>query len=110
MFYLEVCAALYEHQNYTGWMYKVSEVDSENILSKYDNAASSIRIRQGCTFHGYKHANKTAFMFNSKEDIEDLAKYDEEISSYFCECPPSKIFTQSLISTMITNYSWIQNS
>ena len=72
-------------------MYKISETDSENILSKYDNASSSLRLRQGCIFYGYKHANKTGFLFNSTENIADLAKYDEKISSYFCECPPSKI-------------------
>ena len=73
-------------------MYKVSETDSENILPKYDNASSSLKIRQGCIFYGYKHANKRGFMFKSAEDITDLAKDDEEISSYICECRPSKTF------------------
>ena len=92
MIYLEVCAVLYEKKNYTGWMYKVSETNSENIISKYDNASSSLKVKQGCIFYGYKHANKRGFMFNSTEDITDLAKYDEEISSYICECHPSKTF------------------
>ena len=57
-FYLviDVCAILYESSFYQGSAYKVSETDSENILANFNDAASSLKVRDGCTFKGYRYA------------------------------------------------------
>ena len=89
---VEVCAILYGDSNYEGWIYKVSEVESENIISKYNNDSSSIKIRNGCTFKGYRYPNQGELMFSATDDVENLGNFDEEISSYSCKCIPSKDF------------------
>ena len=71
-------------------MYKISETGSENIVSNYDNDSSSLKIRNGCTFKGYRYANNKELMFTATDDLEHLGDFDEEISSYSCECTTSK--------------------
>ena len=87
-----MCAILYENSYYNGWAYKVSETDSENILDIYNNEATSIKVRNGCTFKGYRYANKGDLMFTTVDDIEDFEDFDQAVSSYSCECASSKIY------------------
>ena len=87
-----MCAILYENSYYNGWAYKVSETDSENILDIYNNEATSIKLRNGCTFKGYRYANKGDLMFTTVDDMEDFEDFDQAVSSYSCECASSKIY------------------
>ena len=92
-FYLiaEVCAILYESSYYNGSAYKISETDSENILANFDNVASSLKVRDGCTFKGYRYVNAGELMFTINDDEQYLENYDNAISSYSCHCSPSKM-------------------
>ena len=92
--FAEVCAILYENSYYNGWAYKLSETDSENILDNYNTDTSSIKVRNGCTFKGYRYANKGELMFTSVDDMEYLEEFDREVSSYSCECSLSKLSGQ----------------
>ena len=98
-FYLiaEVCAILYESSYYNGNVYKISETDSENILPNFDDAASSLKVRDGCLFKGYRYINAGELMFTTDDDEAYLEGYDNAISSYSCHCLPSKIFSTQLI-------------
>ena len=87
-----MCAILYENSYCNGWAYKVSETDSENILDIYNNEATSIKVRNGCTFKGYRYANKGDLMFTTVDDMEYLKDFDQAVSSYSCECASSKIY------------------
>ena len=66
--------------------------DSENILDIYNNEATSIKVRNGCTFKGYRYANKGDLMFTTVDDMEYLEDFDQAVSSYSCECASSKIY------------------
>ena len=92
----DVCAILYENSYYNGSVYKVSETDSENILANFNNAASSLKLRDGCLFKGYRYINAGELMFTTDDDEEYLGDYDNAISSYSCHCSPSKIFCNKL--------------
>ena len=93
-----MCAILYDNSHYNtqldGWVYKVSETDSENIIANYNNDASSLKVRNGCTFKAYKKINQDELMFNATDDMEDLGSSNQQISSYSCECEPSKTIFQ----------------
>ena len=93
-FYLftEVCAILYENSYYNGSAYKVSETDSENILANFNDAASSLKVRDGCTFKGYRYGNAGEIMFTTNDDEKYLDNFDNAISSYSCHCSPSKMY------------------
>ena len=88
--FAEICAILYGNQNYDGWNFKVPEINSENLLGQHDNHVSSIKLRDGCIFSAYSKADNESLMFITNDDMEHLDTFDDQISSFSCECTTSK--------------------
>ena len=86
----EICAILYGNQNYDGWNFKVPEINSENLLGQHNNHVSSIKLRDGCIFAAYNKADNEILMFITNDDMEHLDTFDDQISSFSCECTTSK--------------------
>ena len=89
--FAEICATLHGNQNYHGWNFKVPETNSENLLGQFDNHVSSIKLRDGCIFEAYNKANNEIHMFSTNDDMEHLGIFDDQISSFSCECTTSKV-------------------
>ena len=51
----------------------------------YDNAVSSIKVRDGCTLKAYKQKNKEELLDIQTSDVSHV-KDNDAISSYSCSC------------------------
>ena len=81
--FLDWCARLYQHDDYNGWEQWVS-VTNYGTPTKND-AVTSIRVRDGCTFKAYRHTNKEDLLETLTSDVS-LLKDNDEISSFSCSC------------------------
>ena len=83
-----MCATLFGDGLYEGWSLEVTETDSTDLSTPYDNAASSIKVTPGCIFIGYKQKSK----LDKIEITEDIPEFDfwddinDKISTYYCSC------------------------
>ena len=84
-----MCAVLYGEPNFGGWVHKVSETDREKIPSKFVNA-KSIKIKEGCTFHGYE--KNASLLKEFTGGLENLYSWFANLPSFSCKCAPSKSF------------------
>ncbi len=83
-----MCATLFGDGLYEGWSLEVTETDSTDLSTPYDNAASSIKVTPGCIFNGYKQKSKVDLL---KEITEDIPRFgplniNDQLSSYYCSC------------------------
>ena len=61
-----------------------------------DNQASSIKVREGCTFKGFDEDDQNTLIFERNDDIQLEFQYDylnqngmnanDKLTSYSCEC------------------------
>ena len=98
--FAEICAILYDDQHYHGWNFKVPEMNSENLLGQFDNHVSSIKLRDGCMFQAYNQFNNEIYMFTTNDDMEDLSTFDNQMSSFSCECTTSRFYSSWFIPTL----------
>ena len=58
----------------------------------HNDAITSIRVRDGCNFKGYRHTKKEDLIEDLSDDVHLLANNDE-ISSFSCSCLGNGKFT-----------------
>ena len=79
------CAKLYEHDEYKGWEEEVSQTNYGVLSNSHRDAVTSIRVRDGCNFKGYKYSDKSTLIEDLSDDVHHLANNDE-LRSYSCSC------------------------
>ena len=72
------------------------ETNLEN-LGTFENHMSSLKLKDGCIFKGYNNVNNVAHMFTTNDDMEDLKTFDNQISSFSCECTTCEIFDPDIM-------------
>ena len=83
-FFSDWCAKLYEHNSFNGWEQVIPETDYGT--PSHDDAVSSIKVRDGCTFKAYKHHNKGELLETLTNDKAGLEHNNNEVSSFSCSC------------------------
>ena len=99
--YEEICATLYGDKEYHGWFFKVPETNSENLLEEFNNQVSSIKLRDGCIFEAYNETNNETHMFTANDDMADLYTFDNQLSSFSCQCTTSEVLLIMNIDSFI---------
>ena len=71
-----------------GWSLEVVETDSADLPNSYDNAASSVHVKLGCVFKGYKEKSLVGLLIETTEDIPRFVplNINDQLSSYSCIC------------------------
>ena len=81
-----VCAHLYEHDRYNGWVEHVKETNNGHILHKND-MVSSVKVMAGCVLKAYRHINLQDPLFTATSDMNYVGHpNNDEMTSYSCNC------------------------
>ena len=83
-FFSDWCAKLYEHDDFNGWEQVIAETDYGT--PSHNNAVTSIKVRDGCTFKAYKHVDKVELLETLTSDESHLEDNNDEVSSFSCSC------------------------
>ena len=75
---------MYEHDDYNGWEQVVPETDYGT--PSHNDAVTSIKVRNGCTFNAYKHIDKGELLETLASDEAHLEHNNDEVSSFSCSC------------------------
>ena len=99
------CAKLYEHKEFDikGWRHVITTTDKYDLVrdkygDDYDDQVSSIEVRNGCNFTGYRDAGLNIPLFSATSDLPILKKNDDDkttndqITSFNCECNGKQYF------------------
>lgn len=83
------CAKIYEHVDYEGMSWSVSDGDNINwIGDTWNDMISSFKVRSGCSFTIYEHARFEGawqtFTSNVRNAVD--ARWNDYVSSYTCVC------------------------
>jgi hypothetical protein len=85
----ELCAVLYEHNNYSGASLIVGDANSHNgwIGNWWNDRVSSVSVEPGCHLTVYEHRNyggANYTLYSSTNYIGNI--WNDQISSYRCDC------------------------
>ena len=89
--YFSVCAQLYEHDRYNGWVENVGETENGQILHRND-MVSSVKVRPGCTLNAYRHINLEDHLFTATGDMNYVGHpNNDHMTSFTCSCGKLKL-------------------
>ena len=83
-FFSDWCAKLYEHDDFNGWEQVIPETDYGT--PSHNDAVTSIKVRDGCTFKAFKHIDKAELLETLTNDEAHLEHNNDEVSSFSCSC------------------------
>lgn len=91
------CAKIYESTVFGGWEKELPETNFASLSGTAgDNQASSIKVREGCTFKGFDEDDQNKLIFERTDDIQLEFQYEnlnqngmnanDKLTSYSCKC------------------------
>ena len=91
------CAKLYENWYFDGWKHVISSEDKSDLIGKYNDQVSSIKVRNGCNFTGYNHEiskDDPKLLFSQTSDLSYVGKEnDNYMTGFSCECNSKEHFS-----------------
>ena len=86
-----MCAQLYEHDRYNGWVENVGETENGQLLHRND-MVSSVKVRPGCTLNAYRHINPEDHLFTATDDMNYVGHpNNDHMTSFSCSCGKLKL-------------------
>lgn len=85
----DLCAVMYEHDNYSGASMVVSGANSHNgfIGSWWNDRVTSVTLEPGCSITLFEHANFGGASYTLSGSSGNLGSlWNDQISSYKCDC------------------------
>lgn len=84
-----LCAVLYEHDNYAGASLTVSDANCHNgnIGGWWNDRVTSISVEPGCSITVFEHDNfggASYTLYGSTSNLGNL--WNDQITSYKCDC------------------------
>ena len=89
-----VCAKLYEHDQYNGWVEAVKETSNGHVLHRNRNdKVSSVKVTPGCTLKAYRHINLESLLFTATSDMNYVGhQNNDHMTSFSCTCGKFRFF------------------
>ena len=86
-----VCARLYQHRRFRGWVVNVHQTTKGNLRGHKNDHVSSVKVTPGCVFRAYRHRNLKDLMFTTRKNKPRLARsHNDHMSSFTCKCGGGK--------------------